>query len=125
MSFTLTDADETDFKVNAWNWGVLHYLVESAGLFPDEIWEPVRYNCGTPLDSEQVILLAGFLEAEVLPKMKPGDRMFFDGSITDEPDDGTFYREESEMWRNYSLHHSVLTKIIEFLRTARAPVGVY
>ena len=125
MSFSLEDAKEDEFRINAWNWGVLHCLVEEAKIFPNETWEPARYNAGAELDAEQVKLLADFLEQTVLPRLHPGERMYHDGSVTDEPDDGTFFREEGEMWKNYSLHHSVLLGVIEFLRQAEAPVQVF
>lgn len=116
--------DDDSFRVNAWNWGVLHHIVACAHLFPEEFWEPKRSSFGGALESEQVAALADFLEKELSPRLRPGQRMFFDGSVTDEPDDGTFYRDEDEMWRNYSLHHSVLEEAIEFLRQVRAPVEV-
>ncbi len=31
-------------------------------------------------------------------------------------------REESELWRNYSLHHDVLKQVIQFPREAGGPV---
>jgi hypothetical protein len=33
-------------------------------------------------------------------------------TLTDVPDDGTFYREESEQWKNYSLQRAVLEPVI-------------
>lgn len=125
MSFTLQDAKDDDFRLNAWNWGVLHHLVVRAAILPDQVWEPARYNAGAELDTEQIGVLADFLEQSLLPRLQPGERMYHDGSVTDEPDDGTFYREEGEMWKNYSLHHSVLIGVIAFLRQAEAPVQVF
>lgn len=125
MSFTLTAANDSDFRLNSWNWGVLHHLVDQAGVFPEEMWEPFRYNSGAELESDQVTALVKFLETGVLPRMKPDQRMFFDGSVTDEPDDGTFYREEGELWRNYSLHHSVLARLIGFLKESPSPITIF
>ena len=125
MSFSLEDAKEAEYRVNSWNWGVVHHLVGRAKILPDEDWEPARYNAGAEYCAEEIGLVANFLEGVILPKLQPGQRMYFDGSVTDEPDDGTFYREENEMWRNYSLHHSVLVEIIEYLRRAEAPVQVF
>ena len=104
---------------------MLHHLVDQAGVFPDEMWAPFRYNSGAELESDEVKALVEFLETGVLPRLKPDQRMFFDGSVTDEPDDGTFYREESELWRNYSLHHSVLTQVIAFLKESPSPITVF
>jgi hypothetical protein len=114
-----------DLKVNAWNWGVLHHVVERHGLFPAEVWEIARYNAGAELDASQAVALADFLERDVLPRIPAGSRMFFTGDVTDVPDDGTFYRKEDELWRNYSLTHEVLASVIAFLRAAVGPVVVY
>lgn len=125
MSFILSTTDDARHVViNAWNWGVLHHLVEQHGLFPAEVWEVARYNAGAELDASQVIALADHLERHVLPRIPPGSRMLLTGAVTDVPDDGTFHREEGELWKNYSLRHDVLVEIIAFLRTADGPVTV-
>ncbi len=113
--------DGRELQMNAWNWGVLHHVVARAGLFPDDVWEPARQG-GGELDAAGVARLADFLADQLLPCLAPGQRMFFNGTVTDEPDDGTFYREEGELWRNYSLRHEVLVGAIEFLRSAAGTV---
>jgi hypothetical protein len=125
MSVILAAPDGRTLKVNAWNWGVLHHLVERAGLFPDEVWVPKRYNGGGALDGDQVTRLADFLSEKVVPLIGAGERMFFDGSTTDVPDDGTFYRAEDELWKNYSLQRDVLDDVIKLLRTAGGSVIVH
>lgn len=125
MSVILEAPDGRDLKVNAWNWGVLHHLVEQAGLFSDEVWVPKRYNGGGALDAGQVARLADFLAERVRPLIGEGERMFFDGSVTDVPDDGTFYRAEEELWKNYSLSRQVLDDVIDFLRAAGGSVIVH
>ena len=109
--------------MNAWNWGVLHHLVTRGDLFSAEDWEPKRSNGGGQLDPSQVLALADFLEAKVLPQLHDGERMFFDQTVTDVPDDGTLYRDEAELWRNYSLRQDVLVSIIAFLRSANGQVA--
>ncbi len=123
MTLILKAADGRDCVVNGWNWGVLHRVVELAGVFPDEVWGPKRSNGGGELDGAQVATLAGFLEREVLRFLEPGERLLANGEITNVPDDGTFHRDEDELWRNYSLHHSVLVDVIRFLREADGPVS--
>jgi hypothetical protein len=125
MSVILEAPDGRDLKVNAWNWGVLHHLVARAGLFPDEVWEPKRTNGGGALDADQVRSLVAFLAERVRPLIAPGARMFFDGTTTEVPDDGTFYRAENELWKNYSLTREMLDRVIEFLESARGPVTVH
>jgi hypothetical protein len=114
VSVHLQAADGRERKVNAWNWGVLHHIVEAMGLFDDELWAPARGG-GAELDAAQCATLVGFLRDELLPRIPPGHRMFFNTTVTDVPDDGTFYRDKDELWKNYSLHHEVLVAIIELL----------
>ena len=116
MSVTLTAADGRDLKVNAWNWGVLHHRVLLADLFPEECWAPVRSGHGA-LSPDDAARLARFLEEQLLPRVPVGHRMFVDGSVTDTPDDGTFYRAPDELVKNYSLQHGVLVRVIEFLKS--------
>ncbi len=118
----LSTDDGLDYHVNVWNWGVLHHMVAIENIFPEEIWEPLYYNLGYELNAEQVTILADFLETKLLPSLKAGERLFFNGTITNEPDDGTFYRDEKDVWRNYSLHHHVLVQIINFLRNTNGYV---
>ncbi len=125
MSVILEAPGGRTLKVNAWNWGVLHHLVERAGIFSDDLWVPKRYNGGGALDEDEVVRLADHLAAQVVPLIGEGERMFFDGSITDVPDDGTFYRAEDELWKNYSLTRQVLDDVISFLRAAGGPVTVH
>jgi hypothetical protein len=123
VSIILEDAAGRALKVNAWNWGVLHHLVAAGEVLAEDIWAPKRNNGGGALEADQCAALARFLESVVLPCIGPGERMFYDGSVTREPDDGTFYREESEQWRNYSLHREVLERLIDFLRVSKPPVA--
>jgi len=95
----------------------------ASGLFPEEVWVPKRGNGGGSLKAPQVGLLAAFLADFILPRLKAGERMFHTGEITAEPDDGTLYAEESEKWRNYSLHRDVLEAVIQFLRQAKGSIA--
>jgi hypothetical protein len=123
MSMILEAGDGRELKVNAWNWGVLHHFVAQRGVLPPEVWAPKRYGAGGELDAAQVAVVADCLERDILVLLKPGERMFFDGTVTAVPDDGTLYREPQEQWRNYSLQREVLVKVIAFLRAAGGPVA--
>ncbi len=125
MSLILEATNGSDLQLNVWSWGVIHQLVERAGILPEEVWAPKRHNGGGRLETAQVAALADFLEREVSRRVIPGKRMLLDGSVTGEPDDGTFYREPTEQWKNYSLDHDVLARLIEFLREANGPVTFY
>jgi hypothetical protein len=121
MSITLVDGPDRSLKVDAWNWGVLISTIEQArpALFQDVELRRMRSG-GAELPAGAVELLRRHLEASVLPRIGPGERMLHDLSVTDEPDDGTFHRDQLE--RNYSLQREVLVTVIDFLSSARGPV---
>jgi hypothetical protein len=124
MSIRLTDGAGRSLKVNAWNWGMLHYAVTCAKppLFEDEgVVDGLRFG-GVELDQSQVRKLHDFLRTVVGPMIATGQRLLFDLSVTSEPDDETFHRDD--MRKNYSLRHDVLASVIEFLAVAEAPVEV-
>ncbi len=75
------------------------------------------------LSQELVDRLCVYLVGAVLHKLRPGQRMLMDFSVTNEPDDGTFYRDDLE--KNYSLHYNVLVSILDFLHEAEAPVHIW
>ena len=125
MSIILEDALGKTIKVNAWNWGVLHFAVACAKppVFEDEDFlGRLRYGGGVTLSKEQADSLFEYLTEVVLPRLKPGQRMLTDFSVTDEPDDGTMHRDDLE--KNYSLHHEVLVSVLHFLHEAQAPIEV-
>lgn len=115
MSIALVAPDGRRLSVNAWNWGVLHHLVEQAGVFSDEVWVGARFGSSW-LEAPEVATLANFLSRLILPRLRAGERMFLDGRTTDVPDDGTFYRDD--LAANYSLSREVLVGIIAFLEQA-------
>jgi hypothetical protein len=124
MSIRLTDGTGQSLKVNAWNWGMLHYAVTCAKppLFDNEdVVVGLRYG-GVELGESQTRKLHDFLNEVIRPMIPNGERMMFDFSITSEPDDGTLYQDD--LRKNYSLRHDVLMSVINFLATAQAPVQV-
>jgi hypothetical protein len=124
MSIVLEDGAGHSLKVNAWNWGVLHFAVECARppLFHDEDFMVALRHGGAELDAAQVAALRDFLADVVLPRLAPGERLQHDLSTTSAPDDGTLHRDD--LRKNYSLRHDVLVAIIDFLKQASAPVHV-
>ena len=124
MSVILTDTEGKTLQVNAWNWGVLHYTLACCQpklLEDDQLLEQLRFG-GVELSDLEVAEIRSYLRDVVLPRIKPGERMLYDLTVTDEPDDGTFYREE--LAKNYSLHYDVLVAVIAFLEEARPPISV-
>jgi hypothetical protein len=123
MSVLLTNSQGQSLSVNAWNWDVLHFTVTCAKvpLFDKETIDALRFG-GIDVTDRHVRILRDFLQQDVLPRLKPGQRMFTDLSVTDEPDDGTFYRDD--LAKNYSLHYEVLVEVIEFLSNSKTPIKV-
>ena len=124
MSVILTDSIGKSLQVNAWNWGVLHYSLACCQprlLEDEQVLEQLRFG-GVELNADQVEAIHDYLREVILPRIKPGEQMLHDFSVTDEPDDGTLYRDGLE--KNYSLRHDVLVAVIEFLGQACGPVRV-
>ena len=124
MSVILEDSQGKSIQVNAWNWGVLHYAVACAKppvLDDQDFLELLRFG-GVSLSEEQADGLLVYLVNVVLPRLKPGQRMLTNFSVTDEPDDGTLHKDNLE--KNYSLHYDVLVSVVQFLREAQAPINV-
>ena len=124
MSVTLEDARGESLQINAWNWGVLHFAVACAKppLFDDEEFLELLRHGGATLTQNQAADMCKYLQQVVLPRMSAGQRMMFDFSVTSEPDDGTFYRDD--LSKNYSLRYQVLKSVIAFLQNAQAPIEV-
>jgi hypothetical protein len=124
MSIRLTDNAGQSLKVNAWNWGLLHYTVTCAKppLFDDEALLNGLRHGGAELDESQVRKLHDYLNEVIRPMIPIGHRMLFDLSTTLEADDGTLYQDD--LRKNYSLRQDVLISVINFLDVARAPVHV-
>jgi hypothetical protein len=124
MSVRLADSAGLSLKVNAWNWGVLHYAITCAQppLFDDQDLVDGLRQGGAELDESQVRKLHHFLNEVIRPMIPVGHRMMVDFSTTSEPDDGTLYTDD--LSRNYSLRQDVLLSVIDFLATAQAPVRV-
>ena len=93
-------------------------------MLPDALWSLARFSGAATLEASDVGVLAGYLSEAVLPRLRAGQRMFFNGEVTDATDDGTLYREPSERWRNYSLHYDVLERVIAFLYRAEGEVRI-
>jgi hypothetical protein len=119
MSITLQERDGARFTMSVWSWGLLHQTFVLADLFDDDTTARLRVGQGV-LAEQDVDALLAHLEEGLLPELRPGERMLHDFTVTREPDDGTFHRDDLE--RNYSLDHSVLTDLIAFLKQAAPPL---
>lgn len=117
MSFTLHDmgAENYEFTANVWNWKAVIEIIKSLDVISEGTVRQMGYNAlGVKIDIDDAHLIGEKIRDQILPKLAPNKRMFSDGSITDQPDDGTIYRDEDEQWKNYSVNHDWLKEFSEF-----------
>jgi len=117
MSFTLLDlgAENFEFTANVWNWKAALEIIKDLDIISENHVRQLGYNAmGVKMDVEEARLIGQKIRDEILPKVGPGKRIYADGSITDAPDDGTFYKDEDEQWKNYSVTHDWLKDFSEF-----------
>lgn len=117
MSFTLHDmgSENFEFTANVWKWKAALEVVKSLDVISEGKVRQMAYNAmGIKVDIAEAHLIGEKIRDEVLPKLAPNKRIFADGSITAEPDDGTIYRDDDEQWKNYSVSHDWLKDFSEF-----------
>ena len=117
MSFTLVDSGSESYELlaNVWNWKPTLEIIKSFDILSDGKLRQMEYNAtGAKLEMEDAHLIGEKIRDEILPKLEPDKRMFMDMSITAAPDDGTFYKDEDEQWKNYSATYEWLKDFSEF-----------
>ena len=122
MSFTLHDlgTEGFEFNANVWNWKAALDVIKNLDIIPENKLRQMGYNAmGVKVDVEDARLIGQKLRDEILPKLEPNKRMFADGTVTDEPDDGTIYRDEDDQWRNYSINYDWVKDFSEFCLSSK------
>ena len=117
MSFTLLDlgAENFEFTANVWNWKAMLEIIKNLDIISESQVRQLGYNAmGTKMDLAEAHLIGEKVRDEILPKVGPGKRMYADGTVTEEPDDGTFFKDDDEQWKNYSVDHEWLKDFSEF-----------
>lgn len=117
MSFTLHDlgSENFEFNANVWNWKAALEVIKRLDIFSENTVRQMGYNAmGVKVDLEDAHLIGQKFRDEILPKLEPNKRMFADGTVTDEPDDGTIYRDEDEQWKNYSIDREWVADFSDF-----------
>jgi hypothetical protein len=117
MSFTLVDlgSESFEFRANVWNWKPTLEIIKSFDILSDGKLRQMEYNAtGVKLSKEEVHEIAEKIRDKFLPKLEPNKRIFMDLTVTDEPDDGTLYKDEDEQWKNYSTNYEWLKDFVDF-----------
>jgi hypothetical protein len=120
MSWTLERPDGESVKINAWNWRPTLALLEEHRILDDETLELLGYNVWIEVSGEQAGRIADFLDG-YLPTLPADGRVRLDGSVTTEPDDGTFHRVDLDL--NYSATAGWLARFRDFCRDATDGFG--
>ena len=100
-------------KVSSWSWSTTVELIRRSGilLVDSEIFEDSSY---LEVPEPKAPLIADWIEQNILADVPTGSRVKLDGSLTSEPDDGTFHRDNLE--ENYSADTTWLVEFVNFLR---------
>lgn len=117
MSFTLHDMGQEsyEFSANVWNWKALLEIIKGMDVLSEGKIRQMGYNAmGVKVDQDDARLIGAKLRDEILPKLEPNKRMFSDGTITEEPDDGTIYKNEDEQWKNYFVTYLWVKDLSDF-----------
>jgi hypothetical protein len=96
-----------------WQWRPTVELIRSLGLFDDDRLDLLSDGIGE-LDATESKLIESHFEQHILPRIRTSQRFLLSGSITDDPDDGVFYRNPEEQHKNYSVDRAWLIKFMEF-----------
>ena len=117
MSFTLFDlgSEKFEFRANVWNWRTVLEIIRSFDIISEGDFRQMNYNgTGIKLERDDAHLIGQRIRSEILPRLAPDKRIFSDLSITDQPDDGTLYRDADENWKNYSVDYRWLDEFADF-----------
>src|SRR5690242_3019869 len=78
-----------------WQWRPTVELIRSLGLFDDDRLDLLSDGIGE-FDATESVLIASHFAQHILPSIQTSQRFLLSGSITDDPDDGVFYRKPEE-----------------------------
>ncbi|MFX1537588.1 MAG: hypothetical protein ACFFDI_25580 [Promethearchaeota archaeon] len=100
-------------KVNWWNWRPTIELIRKLGIIDDTRLHLMCFNVtGVSVTKEEAQQIGETFQADLLPKINSGQRILLDLSITSEPDDDKFHRDD--LGKNYSARYEWLEEFTEF-----------
>jgi hypothetical protein len=113
MSFILVPKNGPDVQVNGWNWRPTLLLISRAGLVSEEEYERMGANgCGGKVDQAKALRIAEVVQAQV-GKMKTGERMRADLTVTSLPQPVDLRSDPNEL---YSATYDWLCRFSDFCR---------
>ncbi len=114
MGFVVIDLNNVEnmLRVNNWNWHPIARLIATFDIIDAERLEMMHYNGATIIEKEEAHRIGRRIQTEVLPLLRPGERLLLDLTVTDEPDVGTFHR--ADLFRNYGTQYEWLNDFAEF-----------
>jgi hypothetical protein len=118
MAVILADLKREDREeyCNWWNWRPTIELLRQSELFDAERLEMMGCNGCAEVSEDEARSIAKFLDEKILPSLLPEERVMLDGGVTHVPDDGTFYRESAEHFKNYGASEDWLRRFAAFCR---------
>lgn len=117
MSFTLHDmsSENFEFTANVWNWKAALEVIKELDIISEGKIRQMSYNAmGVKVEVDEAHLIGEKLRDKVLPRLAPDKRIYADGTITDQPDDMTLFKDDDEQWKNYSVSHDWLKDFSDF-----------
>ncbi len=119
MGFFIIDLkdEQNALKVNVWNWRPTLEMITKMNILEIQELESMSFNGGSGKATEsQTKLIAQKLRL-MLAGLESNARVLVDGSVTTEPDDGEFHRDEVE--KNYSATKDWLERFAEFCESCK------
>jgi hypothetical protein len=117
MSYTLLDQSPEGFEFNAnvWKWKAALEVIKSLDLLSENRVRQMAYNAaGVKIEPEDAHAIGQQIRDRILPKLEPNKRIFANLTITDTPDDGTFFSGEEEQGKNFSVNYEWLKDFSDF-----------
>jgi hypothetical protein len=117
MSFTLHDmsSENFEFTANVWNWKAALEVIKELDIISEGKVRQMSYNAmGVKVDLDEAHLIGEQIRQKILPKLEPDKRIYSDGTITDQPDDMTLFKDDDEQWKNYSVSYEWLKDFSDF-----------
>jgi len=108
-------SESFEFSANVWNWKAALEVIKNLDIISDGKVRQMSYNAmGVKVDMDEAHLIGEKIRGEVLPRLQPDKRIYADGTVTDEPDDMTLFKDDDEQWKNYSVNYEWLKDFSDF-----------